>query len=184
MKKIEFRELKAHDINDNMLDHYNRYQEVKRCYRKEGGKWMVKNIGYIENWDKGEIENEICGFRKIINGGGYVFGAYNNNELVGFAALLNKRFGSKNQYIQLENMHVSFGYRNKGIGKELFRLCVEKAREIGTEKIYISANTSEETQKYYLNIGCVDAGEINGELAEKEPCDRQMEYNVRQENFA
>jgi N-acetylglutamate synthase-like GNAT family acetyltransferase len=160
------------------LDNYNRYQEVKRCYRKEDGKWIVKDIEYIENWDKLEIENKINGFLKIIDTGGYVFGAYENNKLIGFATLLNKRFGSKKQYVQLENMHVSFGYRNNGIGKELFKLCVEKAKELGIKKIYISANTSEDTQKYYLSIGCIDAEEINSELAEKEPYDRQMEYKI------
>jgi N-acetylglutamate synthase-like GNAT family acetyltransferase len=91
---------------------------------------------------------------------------------------LNKKFGERNQYIQLENFHVSFGYRHKGIGKRLFGLCVEKAKEIGIEKLYISANTSEETQRFYLSIGCKDAVEINKKLAEEEPYDRQMEYKI------
>ena len=44
--------------------------------------------------------------------------------------------------------------------------------------MYISANSSEETQKFYLGIGCKDAEEIDKELYEKEPFDRHMEYKI------
>jgi N-acetylglutamate synthase-like GNAT family acetyltransferase len=179
METIEYKELKFNSINKNILDYYNRYQEVKKCYRKENGKWIVKDIEYIENWDQNEIENVIKEFMETIKNGGYILGAYENNKLIGFATLINKRFGSNNQYIQLGHMHVSFGYRNKGIGKKLFELCINKAKGIGVEKIYISANTSEETQKFYLSIGCIDAEEINKELADNEPYDRQMEYKIK-----
>jgi N-acetylglutamate synthase-like GNAT family acetyltransferase len=178
VENIEYKELKIYDINNNLLDYYNRYQKVKRCYRNENGKWIIKEIEYIEDWNKNKKEYKTKEFSEIINNGGYVFGAYENNKLIGFARLLNKKFGNRKQYIQLENMHVSFGYRNKGIGKKLFNLCIKKAEEIGIEKIYISANTSEETQMFYLNIGCIDAEEINKELMEKEPYDRQMEYKI------
>jgi hypothetical protein len=46
------------------------------------------------------------------------------------------------------------------------------------EKIYISANDSEETKKFYLGIGCKDAIEINKKCAEEETYDRQMEYKI------
>jgi N-acetylglutamate synthase-like GNAT family acetyltransferase len=178
MENIIFKELKLVDINNNILDNYNRYQEVKKCYRNENGKWILKDIGYIENWDKDKIQDKIRHFSDCIKNGDFIFVAYENEKLIGFAILLNKKFGNRKQYIQLDNMHISFGYRNKGIGKKLFKLCIEKAKIIGIEKIYISANTSEETQKYYLSIGCKDAEEINKELAEKEPFDRQMEYKI------
>jgi N-acetylglutamate synthase-like GNAT family acetyltransferase len=178
MKTIEYKELKFTDVNKNMLDYYNRYQEVKKCYRNENGKWIVKKIKYIENWDRKEIENIITEFMETLKNNGCILGAYENNKLIGFATLINKRFGSNSQYVQLGHMYVSSGHRNKGIGKELFKLCINKAEKMGAEKIYISANTSEETQKFYLGIGCIDAEEINKELAEKEPYDRQMEYKL------
>jgi N-acetylglutamate synthase-like GNAT family acetyltransferase len=178
MENIELKELKKDDINKNILENFNRYQEVKRCYRKENGRWIIKNIEYIENWEKNKIEDKVKYFSKTINNGGYVFGAYENNKLIGFAVLLDGIFGSRKQYIQLDNLHVSYGYRHRGIGKKLFSLCIEKAQEIGIERIYISANTSEETQKFYLRIGCKDTEEINEKQVEKEPYDRQMEYKI------
>jgi N-acetylglutamate synthase-like GNAT family acetyltransferase len=178
MENIEFKELGIIDINNNILDHYNRYQEIKKCYRKEEGNWTIKNIEFIENWDNDKKEKVINGFLKTINNGGSVFGAYDNNKLIGFAVLCNKIFGSKRQYIQLDIMQVSYEYRHKGIGKKLFEMCIKKSKNMGIEKMYISANSSEETQKFYLGIGCKDVEEIDKELYEKEPFDRHMEYKI------
>jgi len=179
VENIEFKELEINDINKNVLDHYNRYQEIKKCYRKEKGNWIIKNIEFIESWDKDKKERVIKDFLKTKNDGGSIFGAYDNNKLIGFAVLYNKIFGSKKQYIQLKNMQVSYGYRHKGIGKKLFEMCIKKSKDIGISKMYISANSSEETQKFYLGIGCKDVEEIDKELYEKEPFDRHMEYKIK-----
>jgi N-acetylglutamate synthase-like GNAT family acetyltransferase len=179
MENIIFKELKSEDINSKLLDNFNRYQEIKRCYRYENGNWIVKNNEFVENWDKNKKDNKIIKFSNILNNdSGYVFGAFENGTLVGYAVLFNKKFGSIGQYIQLFSLQVSFGYRHKGIGKELFKLCIKKTRETGVKKIYISANSSEETIRFYLSIGCKDAIEINKEQAEEEPYDRQMEYEI------
>jgi ribosomal protein S18 acetylase RimI-like enzyme len=178
LKNIEYKELKIGDINYSILAHFNRYQEIKKCYRKEEGIWVIKNIEFIENWDDKRKAENIPYFIETINNGGYVFGAFDNMKLIGYAVLENKKFGSKKQYIQLDSIQVSYGYRNIGIGKELFKLCINGAKKIGTEKIYISANSSEETQGFYLSIGCKDAEEIDNKLFEKEPFDRHMEYEI------
>ena len=60
MENIEFKELGIIDINENVLDHYNRYQEIKKCYRKEEGNWVIKNIGIkysMENKAKNTSHN-------------------------------------------------------------------------------------------------------------------------------
>ena len=178
-ENIEYKELTIDDINNNLLDSFNRYQEVEKCYRQENGNWIIKDIKYIDNWDKRKIKiSRIKYFIHAIKNGGCVFGAYDSNKLIGFAVLLNKKFGTKNQYIELKYLHVSLEYRNKGIGKKLFGLCIEKTEKMEVEKIYVSANSAEETQKFYLGIGFKDAEEINSELAENEPYDRQMEYKI------
>ena len=179
MENIIFKELKAEDIKNDLLDNFNRYQEIKRCYRYENGNWIIKDNVYVEDWDKNRKDHKTVKFKNILNNNsGYIFGAFDNNALIGYAVLFNKIFGSIGQYIQLFSLQISFGYRNKVIGKKLFRLCTEKAKNIGLNKIYISANSSEETIKFYLGIGCKDAMEINKEQAEEEPFDRQMEYEI------
>ena len=176
---IAFKELTFEDIEDNLLDNFNRYQKVTKSWKNENNNWILVDIEYIVEWDKNKKENLIKLFSKIINEQmGYVFGAYENKKLIGFSVLLNNKFGSKKQYIQLKFLHISLEYRHKGTGKKLFGLCVEKAKIIGIEKIYISANDSEDTIKFYFSIGCKDAMEINKEFAEEEPYDRPLEYKI------
>ena len=180
LENIEFKELSNEDIHTNLLDDFNRYQKVTKCWVFVDTIWTLKNVEYVVDWDKEKkmlIINEI--FSKIIKyNNGNIFGAFIENKLIGFSVLMNQKFGSKNQYIQLRFMHVTLDYRGKGIGKKLFMQCVDKAKEIGIEKIYISANDSVETISFYMNLGCVDAVEINKKIADEEPYDRQLEYRL------
>ena len=77
--------------------------------------------------------------------------------------------------MNLSNIHVSQDMRRQGIGKELFTLTKTWANEHGAEKLYISAHSAVESQAFYKSMGCVEAVEYNQELAEKEPCDCQLE---------
>ena len=178
-EKIIIKELSLNDIDDNLLDFYDRYQKVEKYWTNKNGSWTLIDEGYTEDWDKERKVAKIQMFKNILSGQtGFIYGVYDDNKLIGFTVLLNQKFGSNNQYIQLKQLHVSNGYRHKGIGKKLFGLCIEKAMELKAEKIYISANDSEDTQKFYLGIGCKDAMEIDAKSAEAEPYDRQMEYVV------
>ena len=77
--------------------------------------------------------------------------------------------------MDLSNIHVSRDMRRQGIGRELFSLAKQWAREHMAEKLYISAHSAVESQAFYQSMGCAEAVEYNRELAEKEPCDCQLE---------
>ncbi len=64
------------------------------------------------------------------------------------------------------------------IGKKLFSIMCEEAKEKGAKKLYISAHSSEETQGFYKTLGCVEAKEYNSKLVAEEPCDCQLEYSL------
>jgi N-acetylglutamate synthase-like GNAT family acetyltransferase len=66
--------------------------------------------------------------------------------------------------------------RDKGIGKVLFQMASNWAREKGAKKLYISANSSVETQGFYRSLGCVEAMEYNQAHVDREPYDCQLEY--------
>jgi N-acetylglutamate synthase-like GNAT family acetyltransferase len=179
MENIIIKELLPSDINDHLLDDFNRYQKVKRWWIKKDDKWVLTDEEYILDWDQNQKQIRIKRFLLIIKEkSGYVYGAYHNNQLIGFSVLLNKKFGKNEEYVQLKQLHISLDYRHQGLGKKLFEKCTEKAKNIGAKKLYISANDSEETQRFYLSIGCKDAIEINAKCAEEEPYDRQMEYEL------
>jgi len=179
-KNVKIKELIFNDITQNLLLYFNRYQNVKKGWSNKNGSWILIDQEYIVDWDdnrKCEIVEE---FKKtLLNNEGSIFGAFVDGRLIGFSVLSNMKFGINNQYIQLEYLHVSDEYRHKGIGKKLFKLCIEKAKKLNVKKIYISANDSEATQKFYLELGCKDALEVNKESVEREPLDRQMEYIIK-----
>jgi N-acetylglutamate synthase-like GNAT family acetyltransferase len=173
------KELTINDLFPNLLLHFNRYQEVKRCLRKENEKWVLKDLSFIEQWDETQKEEIVAvDFTDCLNSGGVILGVFDNNKLIAFSCLASDFFGSDNQYLQLMQLHTSYEYRNKGIGKILFKMCAEKAKNMGAKKLYISTHSSEESQLFYEKIGCTDAQEVSIKLAQLEPYDRQMEFVV------
>ncbi len=97
---------------------------------------------------------------------------------MGFASVENKPLGSRNQYRELRYLHVSREHRGRGLGRQLFRLCCEAARQLGAEKLYIGAHPAVETQAFYASLGCVPAAEIVPEILALEPRDLQLECTL------
>ena len=176
LENILYKRLGSGDIACGLFDGYRRYQEVKRCWRKENGAWVLKDISFIDDWSEEELAVIVDELKETAAGGGAVFAAFENGVLAGFSSLENKLFGSSHQYLQLPNIHVSLEHRGKGIGKTLFSMSCCEARRLGAGKLYISAHSAEESQAFYKAMGCVEALEYNQRLAEKEPCDCQMEF--------
>lgn len=178
MEAIKYRELMKDEIDILLFEHFNRYQEVSRCWRKENGEWVLNEIAFTEQWSPDAYAYLVKCLQNTIKTGGAVFGAFYNDVLAGFASIENQLFGSHKQYIQLSSIHISNENRGMGIGKKLFFLTCGKAKAVGAQKLYISAHSSEETQAFYKDMGCVEALEYNEKLVVEEPCDCQLEYNL------
>jgi len=175
---MEIKELFYNDIKEDLLKNFNRYQEVTKCWRKENGSWIIKDISYIDDWDNDEKIERIISMKKEMQNGSRFIAAFINGEIVGFSHLRTKLFGERNDYINLDKFHISNDYRNLGIGKELFVATCNAAKSTGAKKLYLSAHSALEPMAFYRNLGCVDAVEINKKLAEAEPCDCQLEYSL------
>ena len=153
------------------LDGFICRQEVRECWRKVDGQWKLLPVAYTD--DAGPDAQTLL---EALKAGEPAFGAWAEGELAGFALLAKERFGSEGQYIDLAEFYVSLPYRRRGIGERLFALACQGARELGASKLYISAHSARESVAAYRKYGCVLAAEVNQALAEKEPCDVQMEY--------
>ncbi len=180
MKTINYHQLNETEINESLFANFNRYQEVTKCWRKENGQWILKDIAFTEQWGPAEYSFLVKCLVNTVKTGGCVLGAYDHNKLIGFASVENEFFGSKKEYLQLSSLHISHDYRGKGIGKNLFSLAGRKAKELGAQKLYISAHSSQETQAFYRALGCIEAEEYNEELVAAEPCDCQLEYRLNE----
>lgn len=178
MNAITYQELNKDDLRMDILDKFNRYQKVTRCWRKQNDRWVITGHPFIDDWNLKEKRDVVSEMVRCAGNGGTVYGAVADGTVIGFACISADFFGTKSKYADLLFLHVSAGHRRQGIGRQLFQLAAGSARRMGAEKLYISAHSAEESQAFYRGIGCVDAVEINQALAEKEPFDCQLEYII------
>ena len=174
--KIGYRRLSLEDIGPDMFEHVNRYQEIKKRWKKKDGEWVLADSPHTINWDeatKQRIAAEDC--TGAICSGGCVWAAFDHEKLIGFCVISGKPIGSREQYMQLVQIHVSYAYRGKGIGRKLFSLSADTMQNRTAKKLYIVANPSEESQAFYRTMGCVDAQEIIPALFD-DSYDVHMEY--------
>jgi len=172
---IIYKTLAANDIDLSIFAFFDRTQIVTKCWRKINGEWLIIDSRFVDNWSEDRYREEVQFLKNLINSGGYVAAAFCNGQLKGFTSVNATIFGTHAKYMDLSNIHVSQDMRGQGIGKELFELAKKWAKEHGAEKLYISSQSSVETQAFYKAMGCVEAVEYNQQLAEEEPCDCQLE---------
>ena len=118
MNTITYLFLTEKNFNENSLDEFVRYQEVKECWRKNpNNEYVLVSNEYVEDWDlhrRKEVAREIL---NKIAGIGFAYGAFYEGKVVGYILVSNEFFGSSNKYIELLMYHVSEPYRRRGIGK-------------------------------------------------------------------
>ena len=163
-------------VDARLFQGFSRHQAVTRCWRKENGAWVIRDIAFTEEWNDADYARLSGELTDTAQKGGRVIAAMEDRRVVGFIAVENAPLGSRGQYRQLSCMQVSAPYRGKGLGRKLFTLAADAARALGGEKLYISAHSSVESQAFYRAMGCTEAEEYDPALTAAEPCDCQMEY--------
>lgn len=171
----ECKYLSEKEIERPLFQSFIRRQQVKDCVRKEKGVWVIKPDPFVDDWSEQDYEVLVQCLKNTVRIGGAVLGAFLDGKLKGFASVEKEPLGSKGQYRDLTCIHVSQDVRGHGIGKRLFLMASEFAREKGGEKLYISAHSAVETQAFYRAMGCVEAEEYSEEHVKREPYDCQME---------
>jgi predicted GNAT superfamily acetyltransferase len=173
--EIELRLLSVSELRGFSLGNFNRYQETTRVRYVENGQVLHKEDNFVDNWDGHKKDRIVRGLLDCVRAGGVVVGAFADKNLVGFASIQGRFFGSRQQYLELHYLHVSNEVRSRGVGKKLFKFCCTLAKQMGAAKLYIAAHPAEETQQFYQRMGCILALETNQEILEREPLDIQLE---------
>ena len=176
--EINYQRLNADNFTGNSLDCFVRHQNVTECWRKIYNGWkLVPNV-YEENWSQEQcrkMAEEVVHYIKLDQTG---FGAFDGERIIGFVTVSHRIFGVTARYVQLVCLQITEEYRRRGIGRKLFSLACDEARQLGADKLYISAHSSKESQAAYRALGCTLAEEVNEGLAAAEPFDVQMEYRL------
>ena len=173
---FEYRNLQAEEVERSLFDDFIRRQIVRKCFRKEQEKWVIKDDPFIDDWSEEDYRELILHLRSVISDGGFVKGAFYRGRLKGFVSVDAQPLGTHFEYLDLTNIHVSEDMRGKGIGKQLFLDAACWAREKDAEKLYISAHSAAESQAFYTAMGCRQAEYYHQAHVEAEPFDCQLEY--------
>ena len=176
---MEYRLLREEEIDRALLRDFERRQQVTRCWRREEGRWVIRDDPFVDQWSEEDYAFLVQCLRRTVQTGGAVFGALaEGGKAKGFASVEPQSLGARGQYRDLSSLHVSEELRGRGIGKKLFALAADWARSHGAEKLYISSHSAVETQAFYRAMGCAEAQEYNAEHVQKEPFDCQLEYDL------
>ena len=155
----------------------DRAEVIDNIYYFREGKLVLEREYYdMQGWPPGEPEHYHPFLVDCFKRGGYFWGVFEGETLVGVAVLEETFIGSKGDTLQLKFLHASRHIRGQGLGRKLFSLVAEQAKSMGAAKMYISSAPSENTVNFYFHLGCELAQEINPELFALEPEDIHLEY--------
>ncbi len=132
----------------------------------------------VKGWPPGEPERYTPILYDCFDRGGWFHGSFDGPKLVGVAVLDGRFIAGDRRQLQLAFLHVGSGYRDRGLGRELFRLAADEARRRKARELYISATPSQHTIDFYLGLGCALAREPDPALFALEPEDIHLEYDL------
>jgi len=170
---LDYRLLEEPELK--LLGKIDRKEIVKEVYYFRGNKLEIINEFHnIEGWNLKELHDYINRLQDIYDRNGAIYGAFDNNRIVGLGALESKFIGRNNDQLKLDMLYISNSYRKKGIGKNLMNLMSKRAKELGGKSLYISATPFKNTVDFYFAIGAKLTNKINKDLYELEPYDIHM----------
>ena len=176
--EIQYRELHADEINTELFRDFNRRQVVTKCRRREKDGWVIREDPFIDDWSEEDYRTLVVCLKHTLETNGFVYGAFYEGKLKGFTSVESMLSGGEQRYLDLSCIHVSEELRGNGIGTVLFLAEKEWEKKHGASKLYISAHSAVESQRFYEKMGCVEAQVYDQKHVEAEPYDCQLENRL------
>ena len=132
----------------------------------------------ISGFDSKELDLMIQNQVEILEFGGCVIGAFEEDKLVGVCSVDKRLFGESDQFSKMDILYISSDFRGKGVGKSLLNQAIATAKTFGAIQLYISATPTRSTIDFYLNLGAELIEEPDPRLYELEPEDIHLELSV------
>lgn len=172
--QIAYRRLAAADLG--RIGEIDRTERIEALYVQHGAD-LVRREGDWSSppWREGKGEHSVAHQRAQCEGylaaGALGLSAFEGERLVGIGLVTpHIRPG----IAQLAFLHVSDGFRGRGVGTYLTAQLERLAREQGDESMVVSATPSENTVRFYLGRGFEPMADPLPELLELEPEDIHM----------
>lgn len=176
--KILYRELKEDDLSS--LKEIDRRQEISEEYVLDNKILSLRNKTInIEKWNEQDLLDYTNRLKNIYNSGGFIYGAFvNRDNLVGLIAVDYRFLDKEKEYINLDLLYVSYGYRHCGIGTTLIKKALREAKKTDANYIYISSSNFKETVDFYIGLGAEITKPIE-KMYKLEPYDIHMRIDLK-----
>ena len=176
--KISYFKIDDGNFGEHSLNRFDFCQKVEKCWRKKDGRYILTAVNYTDDRNLSERKQTALKILKRVNSGSVAVAAESEGDIIGFALIDTRLFGSERQYADLSEFYISAPFRRLGIGRKLFDRVCRAAKTSGAKKLYISAHSAKESIAAYKSYGCVLAAEPDGKHIMQEPCDLQLEYDL------
>ena len=101
---LKYRMLNAEEVNREIFKDFIRYQNVTKCWRKENGKWIIKDAPFVDDWTENDYEKLIFCLKNTIASDGFVYAAFYDGKLKGLpqhTPLIYKRLDFQRLSVQI-----------------------------------------------------------------------------------
>ncbi len=172
MKDIAYRAMRPAELD--RLGEIDRTERVTRAYVQEGDALKEIEVDWdVEPWSPTgthahSVPDQIGFCRWQVSRGASVFGAFAGERLVGIGLVTPQ---IRPGIAQLAYLHVSHGYRGRGVGRRLVEELERIARESGDTQMVVSATPTVRTVRFYMSCGYAPMAEPLPELLAEEPED-------------
>jgi GNAT superfamily N-acetyltransferase len=176
---IEYRVLEEHELS--RVGEIDRTERIALVYVQRGAELdpvegdFSASPWHAEGEGKHSVAHQVAECERYAAAGGTAVGAFDDDRLVGIGIVVpHLRAG----IAQLAFLHVSDGYRGKGVGRRLSDELERLARDAGDMTMVVSATPSENTVRFYGRCGFQPTAAPLPELYELEPEDVHMEKTL------
>src|SRR5512144_3010524 len=101
----------------------DRREVIENIYYLREGKLVLEPEHYdMQGWPTGEAQHYSPILLDCFDRGGFFWGAFEDDGLIGVSILESKFIGSGQDTLQFKFLHVSRACRGQGLGTQLFRI--------------------------------------------------------------
>jgi len=122
----------------------------------------------IPPWSEQGVKARTNAWKKHLDNGGFLYGAFDRERLTGFILLGAKKADHSAEVVAL---FVDQDYRRSGIGQALMGWAEEKSLSLGVQSLYVYANPTGSAVDFYRRAGFEVAGLISKEVVISLPRD-------------
>jgi ribosomal protein S18 acetylase RimI-like enzyme len=172
---IEIKQMYESDID--RVAEIDRSEQVTLGYFYRDGQIVSEEVDwsvprwYAEGDSAHTVQSQVSAWQPLLEQGGTMFGALDGDLLVGLAIY---RPQLTETMAQLAVLHVSSGYRRRGIATRLTAEVIRLARRDEATALYVSSSPSQSAVGFYQSQGFRLVDKPHPELYELEPEDIHM----------